>query len=145
LSVEFSGIDTITKDQEWFFFSQLDLKNRNGYRLNRKTDAGYWKVTGKDLKIWSVGGESLIGKKKILVFYEGRSPNSKITDWVLHEYHATPTELQGTNSAQVVFLSRLLFGCVVRTILTNISSNYFRSLGTNSSPTQRRLYLSLHR
>ncbi|XP_062147475.1 protein NTM1-like 9 isoform X2 [Alnus glutinosa] len=98
---DFSGIETITKDQEWFFFSQHDLKHRNGNRLNRKTDAGYWKVTGTDLEIWSVGGESLIGKKKIPVFYEGLSPNSKITDWVLHEYHATPTELQGTNPAQV--------------------------------------------
>jgi hypothetical protein len=70
----------MTKDQEWFFFSQHDLKRRNGNRLNMKTDSGYWKVTGQDLKIWSVGGESLIGTLKILVLYEGRSPNSKITD-----------------------------------------------------------------
>jgi hypothetical protein len=104
LSVAFSGIET--KDQKWFFFSPPHLKNQKGPRLNRATRGGYWKVTGKDQKILS--GARWIGKKKILVFYEGRTPNGKRTDWVMHEYHLSQEELDGNNPEQVGFLSRLL-------------------------------------
>jgi hypothetical protein len=104
LSVALSGIET--KDQDWSFFSPQHLKSRNGNRLNRATRGGYWKVTGKDQEILS--GARSIGKKKILVFYEGRTPNGKNTDWVTHEYHLSQEELDGNNPDQVGFLSRLL-------------------------------------
>ncbi|KAG2708687.1 hypothetical protein I3843_05G185400 [Carya illinoinensis] len=71
---------------EWWFFSRLDLKHRSGNRSNRATNAGYWKVTGKDKKIMSDLG--MIGKKKFLVFYRGRRKGKK-TNWVIHEYHMT--------------------------------------------------------
>ncbi|XP_041009888.1 protein NTM1-like 9 isoform X1 [Juglans microcarpa x Juglans regia] len=69
---------------EWWFFSRLDLKHRSGNRSNRATNAGYWKVTGKDKKIMSELG--MIGKKKFLVFYRGRGKGEK-TNWTIHEYH----------------------------------------------------------
>ncbi|XP_059434357.1 protein NTM1-like 9 [Corylus avellana] len=100
---ESSGLPT--KDEEWFFFSP---RHRNGNRMNRATNAGYWKVVGKDQKIWS--GGSLIGRKKILLFYLGSTSNAKITDWVMHEYHATLKELDGTtNPAQKTFVLCHLF------------------------------------
>jgi hypothetical protein len=103
-SVDFSGI--ATKDREWFFFTLQERKHQNRKRKNRATKAGCWKSTGKDQKIYS--GESLIGKKKILVF-KGRTSKGEGTRWVMHEYSTTLKEYDGTKPGQVGFLSPFIF------------------------------------
>ncbi|XP_020583464.1 NAC domain-containing protein 92-like [Phalaenopsis equestris] len=77
-------------EKEWYFFCQKDKKYPTGMRTNRATATGYWKATGKDKKIFK-GKGVLVGMKKTLVFYRGRSLKGLKTNWVMHEYR-----LEGT-------------------------------------------------
>ncbi|XP_010523851.1 PREDICTED: NAC domain-containing protein 69-like isoform X2 [Tarenaya hassleriana] len=75
-------------DQIWHFFSPRNTKYSKSKRSNRKTENGYWKVTGRDRSIKGTS-KKVIGTKKTLVFYRGRVPSGIKTDWVMHEYHSS--------------------------------------------------------
>ncbi|CAI0440724.1 unnamed protein product [Linum tenue] len=82
--------------KEWYFYSQRDRKYATGLRTNRATASGYWKATGKDRPILrnKAGGGShqqLVGMRKTLVFYQGRAPKGRKTDWVMHEFRVEGT------------------------------------------------------
>ncbi|XP_058218494.1 NAC domain-containing protein 30 [Rhododendron vialii] len=84
------------EQNEWYFFSHKDKKYPTGTRTNRATAAGFWKATGRDKAVLSKN--RLIGMRKTLVFYKGRAPNGRKSDWIMHEYrlqtieHAPPQE-----------------------------------------------------
>jgi hypothetical protein len=71
---------------EWYFFSHKDKKYPTGTRTNRATTAGFWKATGRDKAIFLGSSARRIGMRKTLVFYVGRAPHGKKTDWIMHEY-----------------------------------------------------------
>ncbi|THU67783.1 hypothetical protein C4D60_Mb05t28330 [Musa balbisiana] len=70
--------------REWYFFSLPDRKYATGRRTNRATESGYWKATGKDRQVSRRG--VLVGMRKTLVFYRGRAPRGRKTEWVIHEF-----------------------------------------------------------
>ncbi|KAF8099561.1 hypothetical protein N665_0242s0044 [Sinapis alba] len=79
------------EQNEWYFFSHKDRKYPTGTRTNRATGAGFWKATGRDKAVLSKN--NVIGMRKTLVYYKGRAPNGRKSDWIMHEYRLQNCEL----------------------------------------------------
>ncbi|XP_021294731.1 transcription factor JUNGBRUNNEN 1-like isoform X2 [Herrania umbratica] len=81
-----SKLSTVT-EKEWYFFCRRGRKYRNSIRPNRVTGSGFWKATGIDKPIYSVGEfHDCIGLKKSLVYYRGSAGKGTKTDWMMHEF-----------------------------------------------------------
>ncbi|KAE9587337.1 hypothetical protein Lal_00004367 [Lupinus albus] len=80
-----------TGDLEWFFFCPRGKKYASGARMNRATEFGYWKTTGKDRSIEH--RNEVVGMIKTLIFHTGKAPKGNRTDWVMHEFRLEDKEL----------------------------------------------------
>ncbi|KAK2438957.1 NAC domain-containing protein [Trifolium repens] len=70
--------------------------------MSRTTKCGYWKATGSDKRISSSTNcnGNMVGLRKTLVFYEGKSSNGSRTNWILHEYCLINVDTSPNNSTQ---------------------------------------------
>jgi len=75
----------LQREHEWFFFTPRVKKFAGGSRPDRVANNGYWKATGAVTPVIH-SNNKIVGYKSILVFYEGHRPNSKKTNWIMHEY-----------------------------------------------------------
>ncbi|VVA97115.1 unnamed protein product [Arabis nemorensis] len=96
-----------SRDLEWYFFSMLDKKYRNGSKTNRATENGYWKTTGKDREIRYKS--RVVGMKKTLVYHKGRAPRGERTNWVMHEYRLVGEDLEKTGVQQDAYVVCRIF------------------------------------
>ncbi|KAG6412164.1 hypothetical protein SASPL_124834 [Salvia splendens] len=71
--------------EQWFFFTTLQEREARGGRPNRLTEKGYWKATGSPSDVFTCQNLR-IGRKKTMVFYEGRAPHGSKTTWKMNEY-----------------------------------------------------------
>lgn len=79
-------------EREWLFFCPRDRKYPNGARPNRVTASGYWKATGTDRQVRRAHDAKAIGLKKTLVFYTGKAPRGRKTEWIMNEYRLPQNE-----------------------------------------------------
>uniref|UniRef100_A0A6N2K6C6 NAC domain-containing protein n=1 Tax=Salix viminalis TaxID=40686 RepID=A0A6N2K6C6_SALVM len=86
-------------EREWYFFCRRGRKYKNSIRPNRVTRSGFWKATGIDKPIYSVGKlHFCIGLKKSLVYYRGSAGKGTKTDWMMHEFRLPATENTATRT-----------------------------------------------
>ncbi|XP_054791118.1 transcription factor JUNGBRUNNEN 1-like [Prosopis cineraria] len=85
-------------EKEWYFYCRRGRKYKNSVRPNRVTGSGFWKATGIDKPVYSLGGEGhdCIGLKKTLVYYRGSAGKGTKTDWMMHEFRL-PSTIDPTN------------------------------------------------
>uniref|UniRef100_A0A2P2JCL1 NAC transcription factors 13 n=1 Tax=Rhizophora mucronata TaxID=61149 RepID=A0A2P2JCL1_RHIMU len=97
----------LTGDLKWYFFCPREKKYAGGARMNRSTELGYWKTTGKDRSVHY--NSEVVGMIKTLVFHRGKAPKGERTDWVMHEYRLQEKDLADRGVAQDVYALCVVF------------------------------------
>ncbi|GJY72863.1 NAC domain-containing protein 83-like protein [Tanacetum coccineum] len=106
-------------ENERFFFSTREVKYPTGNRSNQATLSGCWKAQGLDKQIVSYSNKTndnkpnnnqqvVVGMKKTLVFYKGKSPSGTRTNWIMHEYRLASQTPQTKNLTEGVEKSWVL-------------------------------------
>ncbi|KAI3823323.1 hypothetical protein L1987_04758 [Smallanthus sonchifolius] len=98
--------------EQWFFFVPRQEREEQGRRPSRTTASGYWKATGSPTYVYS-SENKVIGVKKTMVFYEGKSRTVKKTEWKMNEYRAIKEEVDGAEAFPVRKLRHELSLCRV--------------------------------
>ncbi|XP_019173689.1 PREDICTED: NAC domain-containing protein 90-like [Ipomoea nil] len=91
-----SGELCVGETEQWFFFVPRQEREARGGRPCRTTAAGYWKATGSPSYVYS-SDNKVIGVKKSMVFYKGKSPCGRKTKWKMNEYRAIEEQLPSSH------------------------------------------------
>ncbi|KAF8019611.1 LOW QUALITY PROTEIN: hypothetical protein BT93_G0331 [Corymbia citriodora subsp. variegata] len=73
--------------QHYQVYGRMDKSVSSFVPVVRKTERGFWKETSKKRVIRAPDTSEPKGTKTISVYYEGRQPNGRKTDWAMHKYH----------------------------------------------------------
>ncbi|KAI3447438.1 hypothetical protein Pfo_004103 [Paulownia fortunei] len=95
---QFAGERCPADTEQWFFFTPRQEREARGGRPNRLTEKGYWKATGSPGEVYSSQNQR-IGRKKTMVFYEGRAPNGRKTVWKMNEYKVFDSDHEASSAA----------------------------------------------
>ncbi|XP_061366767.1 NAC domain-containing protein 90-like [Gastrolobium bilobum] len=95
---QISGEASLRDTEQWFFFIPRQESEARGGRPKRLTTTGYWKATGSPNHVYS-SDNHIIGMKRTMVFYTGRAPKGKKTDWKMNEYKAIQGEISSSNNS----------------------------------------------
>ncbi|CAL5350580.1 unnamed protein product [Camellia sinensis] len=94
---QFAGERCRRDPEQWFFFIPRQEKEARGGRPNRLTTSGYWKAIGSPGYVYS-SRNRVIGMKKTMVFYRGRAPTGRKTEWKMNEYRAIEREASSSSA-----------------------------------------------
>ncbi|XP_052173614.1 NAC domain-containing protein 90-like [Diospyros lotus] len=97
---DFAGERCRGDSEQWFFFIPRQEREASGGRPNRLTISGYWKATGSPGFVYS-SGNRIIGVKRTMVFYRGRAPAGRKTEWKMNEYRAIDGEASSSTNIAV--------------------------------------------
>ncbi|KAH7512194.1 hypothetical protein FEM48_Zijuj12G0064700 [Ziziphus jujuba var. spinosa] len=118
--------------EQCFFFIERQESEARGGRPNRLTSTGYWKATGSPNNIYS-SDNRIIGVKRTMVFYIGRAPSGRKTEWKMNEYKATEGEAYSssvTTSATTlppVYIYIYVYIILILRYISNTSNRLFSS------------------
>nr|ALC79010.1 NAC transcription factors 33 [Manihot esculenta] len=93
---QYAGELSSRDPEQWFFFIPRQESEARGGRPKRLTSEGYWKATGSPGHVYS--NNRSIGMKRTMVFYRGRAPNGRKTDWKMNEYKAVQPDSSSSSS-----------------------------------------------
>ncbi|XP_052176062.1 NAC domain-containing protein 90-like [Diospyros lotus] len=95
---QFAGELCREDPEQWFFFIPRQEKEARGGRPNRLTTSGYWKATGSPSYVYC-SNNRVIGVKRTMVFYIGKAPTGRKTDWKMNEYRTIEGEVSSSRNA----------------------------------------------
>lgn len=140
---EFSQLLCHRDPEQWFFFIPRQESEARGGRPNRLTSAGYWKATGCPGLVYSSNNRP-VGEKRTMVFYTGRAPNGRKTEWKMNEYKAIAAEASTSSSdatSRVVWSHQL---CSIAIIIIFLIIRFFNCQYISFFSSQRIRVKSIH-
>ncbi|KAJ4842339.1 hypothetical protein Tsubulata_044606 [Turnera subulata] len=84
------------RDDEAYFFANIERRYPKGKVHRRTTLSGYWKNSGGEKLVHDEKNE-VVGYKTTLVFYWGKTSSGTKTRWIMYEYRVNPQAFAATS------------------------------------------------